>query len=174
MGHAHQQHIQKGGVPGGLVSPGHLVGEKQDAARYQQSPADEHGVAAEGLHPVLDRQHQKQGQGAHDDEQHHPPGLRGVATVAPVGKQVGEEGEKLHNHLPDVPPVDHAHRQQGGKVEQDIEQLVGLLHAEEVLEQGEVPRAGDGQKFGHALNKAQNCGHEIGQNYVPPKTGRRP
>ena len=49
-------------------------------------------------------------------------------------------------------------------MEQDVQQLVRLLHTEEVLEQGEMARAGDGQKFSHSLDQAENGGHEIGHD----------
>ena len=156
------------------MPPCHLVGEKQDAARHQQGAGDENGVASQGLHLVLNGQYQKQGQGAHNNQQHHPPGLRRVAPVGPAGEQVDEKAEKLQNHLPDVLPVDHAHRQQGGEVEQDVKQLVWFGHSEKMLKQSQVARAGDGQKFGHALDEAQDGGHEVGQDNVPPKGAKSP
>ena len=120
------------------MSPGHLVGEEQNTARHQQGAGDENGVAPQRLHLILDGQDQKQGQSAHNDEQHHPSGLRRPSPAGPAGEQVSKEAEKLHNHLPNVPPVDYKHRQQGGEMEQDVKQLIRLLHAEEVLKQREV------------------------------------
>ena len=59
-------------------------------------------------------------------------------------------------------------------MEQDVKQLVGLRHSEKVLKQSQVARAGDGQKFGHALDEAQDGGHEVGQDDVPPKGAKSP
>ena len=53
-------------------------------------------------------------------------------------------------------------------MEEDIEQGIRLLEAEKVLEQGQVAGAGDGQEFGHALDKAQDGGEHVRQNSVPP------
>ena len=159
LGHAHQQHVGQGGIPGSLASLVHPVGEKEDAAGDQQGTADKNGVGAKGLYLALKGQHQKQRQGAHNDQQHQPPGLGRVAPGGLAGKKRGQTPEKLRNHLYHILKIVDAYGHQGGKVEQDVKEIVRLFHAEEVLEQGQVPGAGDGQKLSHALDKAQNGRH---------------
>ena len=46
-------------------------------------------------------------------------------------------------------------------MEQNVEQVVRLRHAQEVLEQGQMPGAGDRQKFSDALDHAQDDGHDV-------------
>ena len=77
------------------------------------------------------------------------------------GRTGGDPAEKLHDHLCHVLEVVDAHCQQSGKVEQDIEQVVRLLHPEEVLQQGQMARTGDGQELGYALDKAQDGRHQV-------------
>ena len=89
---------------------------------------------------------------------------RRVPLAGLTGEHGGDAPEELQNHAQHVLEIVDAHRQQCGEVEQDVEQLVGLLHAEEVLEQGQVARTGDGQEFGHPLDQAENGGHEIGHD----------
>ena len=68
--------------------------------------------------------HDKQGQGGHDDQQHQPPGGgRGDAGVLPAAEG-GDAQEELPDHVHDVPPVDHAHRDQRAEVEEHGEEHV--------------------------------------------------
>ena len=46
-------------------------------------------------------------------------------------------------------------------MEQDVEQVVRLAHSKKMLKQGQVPGAGDGQKFRDALDYAQDDDHDV-------------
>ena len=172
LGAAHQKGVQHSGSPLRFPPPSHPVGEKQDEAGGQQGERDKGHVGHGPLHKILDRQHHKQGQGSHNDEQHQPPGGGQLLPAPPSpGGQVPDAQEKFPDHVDDVLPVVDAHRDQGGKVQEHREKHLGLLHVfhgEEVLEQGQVARAGDGQEFRDPLQDPHQDRHPIGQNDVPP------
>ena len=110
-----------------LAALGHAVRGEEHNAGEQQDAAHRRRVVAHGLHLVLDGQHQEQGQGGHDQQQNLPPGGGGLSPAGGAGEQIPKEAEELQDHLPDVTPVVDAHRNQGCKVEQDVEQVVRSL-----------------------------------------------
>ena len=66
--------------------------------------------------------------------------------------------EKLLHHADDVVPVVDEHGDQRAQVEHHIQKQVGFLsglQAKEVLQQGQMAGAGDGQELRNALDKAQ-------------------
>lgn len=144
-GHADEQGVLQRGAPGVLMAVGHPVGQEEDHTGEKQDAADRRGVVADLLHIVLDGQYQKQGQGGHDDQQDQPPGRRRLPLAAVPGDEQGAGPQKeLHDHLPYIVPVIDEHSNQGGEVEQDVEQVIRLRHPKEVLEQGQVPGTGNG------------------------------
>ena len=162
LGHADEQGVLQRGAPGVLMAVGHPVGQEEDHTGEKQDAADRRGVVADLLHIVLDGQYQKQGQGGHDDQQDQPPGRRRLPLTAIPGYEQGAKPqEKFSDHLPYIAPVIDEHGDQGGEVEQDVEQVIRLRHSKKVLEQGQVPGTGNGQKFSDALDDPQDGGHQI-------------
>ena len=72
--------------------------------------------------------------------------------------QGGDASEELQDHVSDVRPIVDKDGNEGAQVQEHIEEQSPALcaaQAEEILEQGQVSGAGDGQKFRHALDEAQ-------------------
>ena len=75
--------------------------------------------------------------------------------------QVADAPEKLQDHIPDVAPVGGEHRQQSAQVQQYVEKLRdvrGAGHAQQMLRDGQVAGAGNGQELRYALDEAQENG----------------
>ena len=72
--------------------------------------------------------------------------------------QIADAGEEFQNHVPDILPVGREHGHQGAQVQQHVEKFRDLqaLHTQQVLGNGQMAGAGDGQKLRDALNQAQN------------------
>ena len=64
--------------------------------------------------------------------------------------------EELHNVL----PVVHENGNEGAQVEQHVKEQAAVCggQAKEVLKQGQVARAGDGEKLRHPLDQSQENG----------------
>ena len=72
--------------------------------------------------------------------------------------QIPDSVDQLHDHPPDVLPISHEHRNQGAQMQQDIKKIRRRRDArlaQEVLRNGQMAGAGDGQKLCQALNQAQ-------------------
>lgn len=70
----------------------------------------------------------------------------------------GDAPEELQDHVFDVLPIIEEDGDEGAQVQEHVEEQSPALcaaQAKEVLEQGQVSGAGDGQKFRHALDEAQ-------------------
>ena len=144
------------------MSVGHPVRQEEDRTGEQKDAADRRRIVADLLHIVLDGQHQEQRQGGYDDQQDQPPGRRRLPLAAVLGDEQGADPqEKLCDHLPYIAPIIDKHGDQSGEVEQDVEQVIRLRHPKKVLEQGQVPGTGNGQKFSDALDDPQDGGHQI-------------
>ena len=65
--------------------------------------------------------------------------------------------DQLFQQAQDVLPVVDENGNEGAQVQQHIEKqvAVGRRHAKEVLEQGQVAGAGDGQELRHTLDQPQ-------------------
>ena len=76
----------------------------------------------------------------------------------PAPRDVAQQAEELQHHLLHVPPVGGEDRRQGAQVEQNVKKhVVRPLHpqAQQVLGNGQVAGAGDGQKFRHPLDQTE-------------------
>ena len=73
--------------------------------------------------------------------------------------QLRADAVDVPNHLPDIPPVGGEHRRQGPQMEKHVKEYVVAprhLQPQQVLGDGQVAGAGNGQKFCHALDDAQD------------------
>ena len=160
MGNAHQQHIQQLGAPLRLAAFFYPVAGEQQKARHDQSPRHEIDIAGQALHQILHRQHQKQRQRAHDNQQDHPPCRRdGVGCGA--ANQIADAVDQLHDHVPDILPVGREHCHQGSQVQQHVKKVRRRRNArlaQEVLRNGQMAGTGDGQELRQALDQAQQDG----------------
>ena len=107
---------------------------------------------------LLYGQDQKQGQGAHHDEQDQPPGGGDFLLRASPVNGVADHLEKFQYHFFDVRPIGGKYRCQSAQMEQHVkEYVVSALHtqAEKILGNGQVAGAGNGQKFCNTLDKSQ-------------------
>ena len=70
--------------------------------------------------------------------------------------QVADAGEKFQDHVPDIRPVGREHRHQGTQMQQHIKKFRDLHagHAQQMLGDGQMAGAGDGQEFRDALDKS--------------------
>ena len=130
----------------------HVAGDEHDAGQVER-PDDELP-----LESGVEVHHQR---GDHrGDGRHHQPfevGLYGV-----------------HEHVPDAPPVDGEHRHQRAKVEQYVEQELPVgVDAEDLLQDQQMSRRADGQKFRQALYDAEDQALYGVQAIPPPGDGRR-
>ena len=130
----------------------HVAGDEHDAGQVER-PDDELP-----LESGVEVHHQR---GDHrGDGRHHQPfevGLYGV-----------------HEHIPYAPPVDGEHRHQRAKVEQYVEQELPVgIDAEDLLQDQQMSRRADGQKFRQALYDAEDQALYGVQAIPPPGDGRR-
>ena len=71
---------------------------------------------------------------------------------------VPHAANQLPHHILDLPPVGHEYGHQGAQVQQHIKEFrhhTGILHAQQILCNGQMAAAGDGQKLGNALDQPQ-------------------
>ena len=170
LGNAHDQHIDQRGAALRLAAMADPVTGKEQAAGDQQRAGHEIHVVAQAFHQILHRQHQKQRQRAHDDEQDHPAGGRdGIRRVA--AGQIPHAAYQLQDHVTNIGPVSHKHRHQGAQVEQYIEKvrdLRGTGHIQKVLCDGQMAGAGDRQELRDTLDQAQENRGQKGQSAHAP------
>ena len=143
---------------------GQPVREEQDEAGDYQRAGNHDGIGKQLVDRVLQQHHDKQRQGGNDDEHDHPPGgRRGHAGILPA-HQSGNPQEELPDHVRNVPPIDHAHRNQRAEVELDGKKhvlLFHVLHTEKGLEQGQMAGTGNGQKLRQPLYQSQKYSSPI-------------
>ena len=152
---AHHQHIQHRGAAGILAALAGPVAEKQQEAGDDQGGADEYHTVLQALHRVLDRQDGKQGQRTQNDQQDQAAG-RGYRRRGAVVDQITDAAEKFPHHVADVLPIGHEHRQQRTQMQQYVVESGDLgVDVQQILGDGQMAGAGDGQKFRHALNEAE-------------------
>ena len=134
------------------------IGDEQQAAGDQQRTGDKPGIIVEVVDVLLNGQDRKQRDSAHDDQQHHTAGRRGLFLRRIRVHQRGAAPEELLHHGDDIVPVIDKYGDQGAQMEHYIQKQVGLfgrLQAEEILKQRQVAGAGDGQELRNALNQAE-------------------
>ena len=79
-----------------------------------------------------------------------------------MGK-VSHAADQLPEHILDLPPVGHEYGHQGTQMQQHIEKLrhyTGILHTQQVLGNGQMSAAGNGQKLSKTLDQAQQKGRK--------------
>ena len=85
--------------------------------------------------------------------------------------QIADPGEKLMEHIPDVRPVGGEHRRQRAQMEQYVKKVRRRGKprlTQQILRDGQMSGAGNGQKFRNALNDAQNDGGQQRQRLHSP------
>ena len=140
-----------------IAALAHPVAGKEQETRDKEGGADEDHIAAQTLHLIFHRQYGEQGQCAYDNQQDQPPGgwHRGRCAVA---GDIPHAAEKLPHHVLDFCPVGYEYSYQGTQMQQHIEELrhyPGFLHAQQILSDGQVAAAGNGQELRHTLDQAQ-------------------
>jgi len=164
---AHHQHIQHRGAAGILASLTGPVAEKQQEAGDDQGGADEYHTVLQALHRVLDGQDGKQGQRTQNDQQDQAAG-RGYRRRGAVVDQITDAAEKFPHHVADVLPIGHEHRHQRTQMQQYVVEGGDLgVDVQQILGDGQMARAGDGQKFRHALDQAQKNRLQKGHRFSP-------
>ena len=70
--------------------------------------------------------------------------------------QIPDAAEKFRHHILNILPVGHEHRQQRAQVQQHIKKFRNLrLQIQQVLRNGQMAGAGNGQKLCHTLDQSQ-------------------
>ena len=156
---AHQQHIHQRGVFlrfAALADP--VAGKEQQSGKHQGA-CHEVEIITQALHQIFHRQHRKEGQRAHDDQQNQTSG-RGHGIGGGSMGQIPDPGEKLHHHLPDILPVGNKHGDEGAQVQQHIVKIrhIDGTRGQQMLRNGQMAGAGNGQKLRYALDQAQQDG----------------
>lgn len=73
-----------------------------------------------------------------------------------TAKQLFAKGEECADQLPNVFSINEENGNQGAKMQKNVERdvIIRTFGAEYALENSEMSRGGDGQKFSQALNNA--------------------
>ena len=131
-------------------------GQEHDAGEEEAEALNRHVVVGgKALDPVLDEEHHGQREEREQQEKQHPPAGGHVFGGETPGEEVPQQGKRLENQVGDGAAEDDEHGDQRTRVEQDGEEEPGVAAVPgEILEKGEVSRAGHGEKFGQALQDA--------------------
>ena len=156
LGHPHGQGVPRGHGGGLFVALGASVGQPQQAAGHQEAEALHHDavVRREACHRVLEKQHDKQRQDGEDQQQDHPPPAVHLPEGEPPLCNLPHHGKKFPDQAQDGGPEGDEYRYQGAEMEHHRKgDRTVRAAAGKILEEGQVSRAGDGQKLGKSLDQ---------------------